>query len=72
MIKQIPRLLGPGLNKAGKFPTLIGPNDNLETKVSLRDYGRVFAGARTQCSPEDMRSVICGLVAGSEVANTQP
>ena len=33
VIKQIPRLLGPGLNKAGKFPTLIGPNDNLETKV---------------------------------------
>merc|ERR1711997_803047 len=23
LIKQIPRLLGPGLNKAGKFPTLI-------------------------------------------------
>jgi len=22
LIKQIPRLLGPGLNKAGKFPTL--------------------------------------------------
>ena len=23
IIKQIPRLLGPGLNKAGKFPTLV-------------------------------------------------
>lgn len=23
VIKQIPRLLGPGLNKAGKFPTLV-------------------------------------------------
>merc|ERR1712100_145148 len=23
LIKQIPRLLGPGLNKAGKFPTLV-------------------------------------------------
>lgn len=23
LIKQIPRLLGPGLNKAGKFPTLL-------------------------------------------------
>lgn len=30
---MIPRLLGPGLNKAGKFPTLIGQNDNLEGKV---------------------------------------
>ena len=33
VIKMIPRLLGPGLNKAGKFPTLIGQNDNLEGKV---------------------------------------
>ena len=33
VIKQIPRLLGPGLNKAGKFPTLVTHNDNLETKV---------------------------------------
>merc|ERR1711893_579059 len=23
LIKQIPRILGPGLNKAGKFPTMI-------------------------------------------------
>merc|ERR1711963_1368495 len=34
LIKQIPRLLGPGLNKAGKFPTLVSHNDNLETKVN--------------------------------------
>jgi len=34
VIKMIPRLLGPGLNKAGKFPTLIGANDNLETKIN--------------------------------------
>ena len=33
VIKQIPRLLGPGLNKAGKFPTLISHNDKLEDKV---------------------------------------
>jgi large subunit ribosomal protein L10Ae len=33
VIKMIPRLLGPGLNKAGKFPTLIGQNDNLEGKI---------------------------------------
>ena len=33
VIKQIPRLLGPGLNKAGKFPTLITHNDSLENKV---------------------------------------
>ena len=34
IIKQIPRLLGPGLNKAGKFPTLVTHNDNLENKVA--------------------------------------
>merc|ERR1711934_564516 len=33
LIKQIPRLLGPGLNKAGKFPTLVTHNDNLEHKA---------------------------------------
>ena len=34
LIPQIPRLLGPGLNKAGKFPTVIHHTDNLEGKIS--------------------------------------
>eukprot|EP00884_Botryococcus_braunii_P006222 jgi/Botrbrau1/15600/Bobra.0264s0002.1 len=34
VIKQIPRLLGPGLNKAGKFPTLISHSESLEVKVN--------------------------------------
>merc|ERR1712224_901713 len=34
LIPQIPRLLGPGLNKAGKFPTLVTHNDSLESKVT--------------------------------------
>ena len=34
VIKQIPRLLGPGLNKAGKFPTLISHSESLEAKVT--------------------------------------
>lgn len=34
LIKQIPRLLGPGLNKAGKFPTLITHADSMEAKVN--------------------------------------
>ncbi|KAK9938855.1 hypothetical protein M0R45_015572 [Rubus argutus] len=34
VIKQIPRLLGPGLNKAGKFPTLVTHQESLESKVS--------------------------------------
>ena len=33
VIKMIPRLLGPGLNKAGKFPTLTTHNEDLATKV---------------------------------------
>ncbi len=33
LIKQIPRLLGPGLNRAGKFPTLVGPNESVADKV---------------------------------------
>ncbi|KAL1825637.1 hypothetical protein ACET3Z_012415 [Daucus carota] len=32
VIKQIPRLLGPGLNKAGKFPTLVSHQESLESK----------------------------------------
>merc|ERR1712081_73994 len=34
LIKQIPRLLGPGLNKAGKFPTLVTHSDNLDQKIA--------------------------------------
>ncbi len=33
LIKQIPRLLGPGLNRAGKFPALVGPNDEVKDKA---------------------------------------
>merc|ERR1712190_520603 len=33
LIKQIPRLLGPGLNKAGKFPTLVTHSDDMNQKV---------------------------------------
>jgi large subunit ribosomal protein L10Ae len=33
LIKQIPRLLGPGLNRAGKFPTVIGPKETIQSKV---------------------------------------
>jgi len=33
VIKQIPRLLGPGLNKAGKFPAPISHADNMKDKI---------------------------------------
>merc|ERR1711939_1094128 len=34
LIKQIPRLLGPGLSKAGKFPTPISHAEDLSNKVA--------------------------------------
>ncbi|QQP35697.1 Ribosomal protein, partial [Caligus rogercresseyi] len=34
LIKQIPRLLGPGLNKAGKFPTLLTHSDDMIAKAN--------------------------------------
>ena len=33
LIKQIPRILGPGLNKAGKFPTSLSHQESMEEKV---------------------------------------
>lgn len=33
LIKQIPRLLGPGLTKAGKFPTLLAGNEDMQEKI---------------------------------------
>jgi len=33
LIKQIPRLLGPGLNKAGKFPSLLNSDDDMKAKI---------------------------------------
>lgn len=34
LIKLIPRILGPGLNKAGKFPTMVTHNESLVAKVN--------------------------------------
>jgi len=33
LIRKIPRLLGPGLNKAGKFPTVISGNETMQGNV---------------------------------------
>lgn len=33
LIKQIPRLLGPGLNKAGKFPGLLQHTESMTAKI---------------------------------------
>lgn len=53
LIKQIPRLLGPGLSKAGKFPTLLTHNENMLAKVD-----EVKATIKLQ-----MKKVLCLAVA---------
>lgn len=57
LIKQIPRLLGPGLNRAGKFPSVVGPSDSLEEKVN-----EVKAQVKFQ-----MKKVLCLSVAVGNV-----
>jgi len=57
VIKQIPRLLGPGLNKAGKFPTLCTHNEPLENKVN---------GIRSQVKFQ-LKKVLCLAVAVGNV-----
>ncbi|KAF3480206.1 GNAT family acetyltransferase [Arthroderma uncinatum] len=34
LVRQIPRLLGPGLSKAGKFPTPVSHNEDLNNKMN--------------------------------------
>jgi len=33
IVRLIPRILGPGLNKAGKFPAVINQNDSVKDKI---------------------------------------
>ncbi|KAM7404650.1 hypothetical protein PAMP_011978 [Pampus punctatissimus] len=61
LIKQIPRILGPGLNKAGKFPSLLTHNENLSTKVD-----EVKSTIKFQ-----MKKVLCLAVAVGHVKMTE-
>ena len=61
VIKQIPRLLGPGLNKAGKFPTLCTHNEPLENKVN---------GIRSQVKFQ-LKKVLCLAVAVGNIEMTE-
>ncbi|KAJ8257827.1 hypothetical protein GJAV_G00190150 [Gymnothorax javanicus] len=61
LIKQIPRILGPGLNKAGKFPSLLTHNENLITKVD-----EVKSTIKFQ-----MKKVLCLAVAVGHVKMTE-
>merc|ERR1712170_131828 len=61
LIKQIPRILGPGLNKAGKFPTVLSHGESMTGKVD-----DVKATIKFQ-----MKKVLCLAVAVGNVSMTQ-
>jgi len=43
IIRIIPRLLGPGLNKAGKFPTVLGASEDILEKIEATKASIKFA-----------------------------
>jgi len=49
LIKQIPRILGPGLTKAGKFPALLEDNDNVADKVEATKATIKFQMKKVMC-----------------------
>ncbi|KAL1983868.1 hypothetical protein VTN96DRAFT_9792 [Rasamsonia emersonii] len=61
LIKQIPRLLGPGLSKAGKFPTPISHSEDMANKVN-----EVKSTIKFQ-----LKKVLCLGVAVGNVAMTE-
>jgi len=58
LIPQIPRLLGPGLNKAGKFPTMITASDVIEEKAT-----EIRSNVKFQLKKVLCMGVACGHVA---------
>ena len=61
VIKQLPRILGPGLQKAGKFPTPLNTGDNIVEKVE-----EVKATIKFQ-----LKKVLCMAVAVGNVQMTE-
>merc|ERR1712121_621339 len=61
LIKTIPRILGPGLNKAGKFPTMVTHSEPLASKVD-----EIKATIKFQ-----MKKVLCLSVAVGHVQMSQ-
>lgn len=61
LIKLLPRILGPGLNKAGKFPTAVGHADSLVVKSE-----EIKATVKFQ-----MKKVLCLSVAVGHVEMSQ-
>lgn len=59
LIKQIPRILGPGLNKAGKFPSLLTHNENMNTKVDEVKSTIKFQMKKVSLVVKMMRLIMC-------------
>jgi large subunit ribosomal protein L10Ae len=49
LIKQIPRILGPGLTKAGKFPAVLDETDDLKEKVETAKATIKFQMKKVMC-----------------------
>lgn len=49
LIKQIPRILGPGLTKAGKFPSVLDENDILQEKIDATKATIKFQMKKVTC-----------------------
>lgn len=49
LIKQIPRILGPGLTKAGKFPSVLDEGDNIQEKVEATKATIKFQMKKVMC-----------------------
>jgi len=69
LIKQIPRLLGPGLNKAGKFPTLVASSEGLTEKAEAVRATIKFQMKKVMCLNVAVGHV--GLSKDEIIVNTQ-
>lgn len=49
LIKQIPRILGPGLTKAGKFPAVLDETDDLKEKIDATKATIKFQMKKVMC-----------------------
>jgi len=61
LIKQIPRILGPGLTRAGKFPTTLDEDDVLSEKINILKSTIKF----------QMKKVLCLSLAVANVEMTE-
>lgn len=65
LIKQIPRILGPGLNKAGKFPSLLTHNENMSTKVDEVKSTIKFQMKKVRSEEvKELHFIYCHLISG--------